>query len=100
MIVNRGKILFIFFVTDQSGKMGELVVVYLCGSVMDVKKNRSTVTFRLSDSISSTQAELYGIYVDFYQVKDTGKVVIFVDRRAKLLDSLNSSPMYAIVVSV
>ena len=61
----------------------------------------STVAIRLSDDISSTQAELYAIYIALREVLTKGKDVrIFVDSRAAL-DSLNSrKPVYADIVSL
>lgn len=55
----------------------------------------------MSDDISSTQAELYTIYVALREVLTKGKDVrIFVDSRAAL-DSLNSrKPVYAEIVSL
>ena len=64
------------------------------------EKHESTVALRLSDGITSTQAELYGTYVALRNVKDKGKDAhIFVDSRAAL-DSLNSHiPVYAEIVT-
>ena len=65
------------------------------------EKHESTVALRLSDGITSTQAELYGTYVALRNVKDKGKDAhIFVDSRAAL-DSLNSHiPVYAEIVTL
>ncbi|KAG0725031.1 Gag-Pol polyprotein [Chionoecetes opilio] len=76
-----------------------------CGILMwdydGYQKCESTVTLRLSDGISSTQAELYGIYVALCRLQDKGKdVYIFVDSRAAL-GSLNSRrPVYVEIGSL
>ena len=67
-----------------------------CGELCE-----STATLRLSDGVSSTQAELYAIYVALCEVHTEDKDVrIFVDSRAAL-ESLNSRrPEYAEIVSL
>ena len=76
-----------------------------CGALMceyDERANscESTITFRLSDGVSSTQAELYAIYIVLTQVQGKHKDVhIFVDSRPALESLTSRSPVYEDLVA-